>query len=84
LRDPFHSGVVGDSDGGVEAVRRGRLGAESTLGGMRKTYPNGQSKLSSGLTAGTSEREMKLPSTYTLAGPLRRVYSDAFLILACG
>lgn len=27
------------------------------------TYPRGQLKLSPGLTAGTSEREMKLPST---------------------
>lgn len=46
------------------------------------THPSGQSKLSSGLTSGTSDLEMKLPSTYTLEVPGRRVYSEAFLIWA--
>ena len=48
----------------------------------KRTYPSGQSKLSSGLTSGTSDFEMKLPSTYTLACPLKKVYGEAFLIFA--
>lgn len=46
------------------------------------SYPRGQSNFSSGLTKGTSDLAMKLPSTYTLAVPASRVYSDAFFIFA--
>jgi hypothetical protein len=61
----------------------GLVDEDAFYGELGKTYPRGQSKLSSGLTSGTSDLEMKLPSTYTLAFPARKVYSEAFLIFAC-
>ena len=54
----------------VRVGKRGETGREvERKEGRKETHPSGQSNVSSGLTGGTSEREMKLPSTYTLAGP---------------
>ena len=80
LRCFLDKGVVGDANGWVNTMKQIR---KEYLSVSFDTHPSGQSKLSSGLTSGTSDLEMKLPSTYTLEVPGRSVYSEAFFILAC-
>jgi hypothetical protein len=82
LGDGFRARVVSNADGRIETVMAESVKAVAHCQWDAQTYPRGQWKLSSGLTAGTLDWAMKLPSTYTLAFPGRSVYSDLFLIFA--
>lgn len=85
LREFLGERMVCDSNRGIEAgrVRDSRqLPVLKIENRGRKSHPSAHSNVSSGLTKGTGDLEMKLPLTKTFAVPLNRVYSEAFLILA--